>query len=83
MPLLPIAALVYALVWVWAAADGPNFVGCGYRRRGQRAADARRCIGRIDLFPMLLGFALLVMWKHIANIAATQGRDRAADRGKA
>jgi len=57
LPLLWLAALVYALVWLGgmlAAASAPL-----------TAAVA----GRTDLVPMLLGFALLVIWKHRENIA--------------
>jgi glycerol-3-phosphate acyltransferase PlsY len=67
IPLLPFAALVYACVWVGlliavrissvagiaAAASAPLSAAIG----GERA-----------LFPMLLGFALLVVWKHRDNI---------------
>lgn len=67
VPLLPMAALVYAVTWIavlllvrissvagmTAAASGPvSSAFLGYR----------------DLFPLLLGFALLVIWKHRENI---------------
>ena len=66
-PLLPIAAIVYALVWVGlllvvrissvagmaAAATAPLTAAVA----GERA-----------LFPMFLGFAILVIWKHRANL---------------
>jgi acyl phosphate:glycerol-3-phosphate acyltransferase len=66
-PLLPVAALVYALVWVGlllllrissvagmlAAASAPLSVAV---------------LGRDELFPLLIGFALLVIWKHRANV---------------
>jgi len=68
VPLFWPAALAYALIWAWllfmirissvaglaAAVSAPVTVAL---------------IGRIDLMPMLFGFALLVMWKHIPNIA--------------
>ena len=68
IPLLWLAALIYALIWlglllifrisslagILAAASAPL-----------TAAIA----GRADLLPMLLGFALLVIWKHRENIA--------------
>lgn len=67
VPLLPIAAAVYALVWLGllltirlasvasmvAAASAPLSAGV---------------MDRDEYFPMLLGFALLVVWKHRANI---------------
>ena len=67
IPLLPIAAAVYALVWVGllltvriasvaslvAAASAPVSAGV---------------MDRDELFPLLLGFAMLVVWKHKDNI---------------
>ncbi|MEP7316173.1 MAG: glycerol-3-phosphate 1-O-acyltransferase PlsY [Sphingomicrobium sp.] len=67
-PLLPVAGLVYALVWIGlllilrissvagiaAAASAPL---TAFVLRDQY------------LFPMLLGFALLVIWRHRENIA--------------
>ena len=67
VPLFWQAAVVYALLWVGlllvlrissvagmaAAASAPTMAAL---------------LGREDLFPMLLGFALLVVWKHRENI---------------
>lgn len=67
IPLLPVAALVYALIWVGlllllrissvagmaAAVSAPLTAAIA----GDRA-----------LFPMLLGFAILVIWKHRENL---------------
>ena len=67
IPLLPIAAAVYSLVWVGlllavrissvaglvAAASAPLSAGV---------------MDRDELFPLLLGFAMLVIWKHRENI---------------
>ncbi|WP_309612117.1 glycerol-3-phosphate 1-O-acyltransferase PlsY [Sphingomonas sp.] len=68
IPLLPFAALVYALVWL-----GLLLVARISSLAGMIAAASAPLtaylVGRIDLFPMLLGFALLVIWKHRANIA--------------
>ena len=68
IPLLPFAALIYALVWV-----GLLLVARISSLAGMIAAASAPItaylVGRIDLFPMLLGFALLVIWKHRANIA--------------
>ncbi|MCY7399263.1 MAG: glycerol-3-phosphate acyltransferase, partial [Sphingomonas bacterium] len=67
IPLLPVAALVYALVWVglllllrissvagmMAAASAPLTAAIA----GERA-----------LLPMLIGFAILIIWKHRENL---------------
>jgi len=67
IPLLPIAALVYAVVWIGllltvrissvagmvAAASAPVTAGV---------------IGDESRFPLLLGLALLVIWKHRDNV---------------
>jgi len=67
IPLLPIAALVYAVVWIGlllvvrissvagmaAAASAPVTAGV---------------IGDDGRFPLLLGLALLVIWKHRDNV---------------
>ena len=67
VPLLPVAALVYALVWVGlllllrissvagmaAAASAPLSAAIA----GERA-----------LLPMLIGFAILIIWKHRENL---------------
>ena len=67
VPLLPMAALIYAVTWIAmllmvrissvagmsAAASGP--VSSAF-------------LGHRELFPLLLGFALLVIWKHRENI---------------
>jgi glycerol-3-phosphate acyltransferase PlsY len=68
IPLLPLAAAIYAAVWIGlliavrissvagmaAAASAPLSAAIG----GERA-----------LFPMLLAFAMLIVWKHRENIA--------------
>ena len=68
IPILPFAALIYALVWL-----GLLLVARISSLAGMIAAASAPLtaylVGRIDLFPMLLGFALLVIWKHRANIA--------------
>ena len=48
IPLLPIAAGVYAAIWILLLADVPNFVGCGNGRRHQRA-DSRGRSSFIDV----------------------------------
>ena len=68
IPILPFAALVYALVWL-----GLLLVARISSLAGMLAAASAPVsalvLGRSDLFPMLLGFALLVIWKHRENIA--------------
>ena len=65
---LPFAAIVYALLWV-----GLLLVARISSVAGMVAAASAPLtafvVGRPDLFPLLLGFALLVIWKHRANIA--------------
>ncbi len=66
--LLPIAGAVYALVWV-----GLLFIVRISSVAGIAAALSApvtaAILGADGLIPMLLGFALIVVWKHRANIA--------------
>lgn len=66
-PLLPVAALVYALVWI-----GLLIVVRISSVAGMAAAASAPITAAVvneqALFPMLLGFALLVIWKHQENI---------------
>jgi glycerol-3-phosphate acyltransferase PlsY len=66
-PLLPVAALVYALVWI-----GLLFIVRISSVAGMAAAASAPITAAVvneqALFPMLLGFALLVIWKHQENI---------------
>ena len=68
VPLLPIAALAYALIWAWLLAMIRISSVAGLAAAVSAPLTAA-LIGRLDLMPMLFGFALLVMWKHIPNIA--------------
>lgn len=67
IPLLPMAALVYAVVWI-----GLLLVVRISSIAGMIAAASAPVtaivIGQQLLFPLLLGFALLVIWKHRENI---------------
>lgn len=68
VPLLPAAAAVFAAVWIVAllATRYSSVAGIA------AALSAPFSAGLADedgLFPMLLGFALLVAWKHRANIS--------------
>ncbi len=68
IPLLPVAALIYAMVWT-----GLLLVGRISSVAGMTAAISApvvaAVVGQDDLMPMLLGFAILVVWKHKANLA--------------
>jgi glycerol-3-phosphate acyltransferase PlsY len=73
VPLLPIVALAYALIWVWLLVMIRISSVAGLAAAVSAPLTAA-LIGRIDLMPMLFGFALLVMWKHIPNIARLKAR---------
>ena len=68
VPLLPVAALVFALVWVamYLAARYSALSGIS---AALSAPVSAALFGAPGLVPMLLGFALLVVWKHRTNIA--------------
>jgi len=68
VPLLPIAALAYALIWVWLLLMIRISSVAGIAAAASAPLTAA-LIGRADMMPMLLGFALLVIWKHLPNIA--------------
>ena len=82
IPLLPIAALVFVLVWA-----GLLLILRISSLAGMAAAVSApvsaAVLGRDDLFPLLVGFALLVVWKHHANLrrllAGTEPRVGAKD----
>jgi len=65
--LLPIAGLVYALVWVALLATVRISSVAGIAAAVSAPLTAAM-VGARQYFPMLLGFALLVLWKHRANI---------------
>jgi glycerol-3-phosphate acyltransferase PlsY len=67
IPLLPVAAAVFAAVWllVLLAIRISSVAGISAAISAPVTAAA---IGSETLFPMLLGFALLVVWKHRTNI---------------
>lgn len=67
IPLLPLAALIYAAVWVsmLIAVRVSSVAGMAAAASAPLAA----AFGGYDrLFPLLLGFALLIVWKHRENI---------------
>jgi glycerol-3-phosphate acyltransferase PlsY len=65
--LLPIAGAVYALVWVGLLATVRISSVAGIAAALSAPVTAA-FLGADRYFPMLLGFALLVVWKHRANI---------------
>ena len=67
IPLLPIAAVVYAVVWLGLLLLVRISSVAGIAAAISAPITAA-VLGADDLFPMLLGFALLVVWKHRANI---------------
>jgi glycerol-3-phosphate acyltransferase PlsY len=67
IPLLPIAALVYALLWFGLLLLLRISSVAGMVAAASAPVTAA-VLGHQDLFPMLLGFALLVIWKHRDNI---------------
>ena len=66
-PLLPIAAIVYAIVWVGLLLTIRISSVAGMAAAASAPLTAA-VLGEQALFPMLLGFALLVIWKHRGNI---------------
>ena len=67
VPLLPMAALVYAIVWVGLLLVLRISSVAGMAAAASAPVTAA-VLGETALFPMLLGFALLVIWKHRENI---------------
>jgi glycerol-3-phosphate acyltransferase PlsY len=65
--LLPIAGAVYALVWVGLLLTARISSVAGIAAAVSAPITAA-ALGADHFFPMLLGFALLVVWKHRANI---------------
>ena len=67
IPLLPLAALIYALVWI-----GLLLVARISSLAGMSAAASAPLTafiaGEQELLPMLIGLALLVIWRHRDNI---------------
>ena len=66
-PLLPVGAAVYALVWVGLLLTVRISSVAGMIAAASAPLSAA-VLGKDELFPLLLGFALLVIWKHRANI---------------
>jgi len=65
--ILPVAAAVYAAIWVLALLTIRISSVAGMAAAASAPLSAA-ILGNGALFPMLLGFALLVLWKHRANL---------------
>ena len=68
---LPMAAIVYAVVWVGLLLLVRISSVAGIAAAVSAPVSAA-VTGERSLFPMLLGFALLVVWKHRANLVRLQ-----------
>lgn len=66
IPLLPIAAIVYAFVWLILVRTTRISSVAGMS--AAVSAPITAAVVRSSLLPMLLGLALLVLWKHRENI---------------
>ncbi|MET0249228.1 MAG: glycerol-3-phosphate 1-O-acyltransferase PlsY [Sphingobium sp.] len=62
------AGLVFATVWIGALL-GTRWSSVGGMAAAASAPVAMWAFGRIDLFPVALALALIVLWRHRANIA--------------
>ena len=68
IPLLPIGAAIYAVVWVGLLVL-LRISSVAGMVAALSAPVSAAILGERLLFPMFVGFALLVVWKHKANIA--------------
>ncbi|QDP20201.1 glycerol-3-phosphate 1-O-acyltransferase PlsY [Sphingomonas xanthus] len=68
LPFLPIAAAIYAAVWIGLLLLVRISSVAGMAAAASAPVTAV-FLGEKSLFPLLLGFALLVVWKHKDNIA--------------
>ncbi len=66
-PLIPVAAAVYALVWLGLLLILRISSVAGILAVASAPLSAA-VLGKDELFPLLLGFAILVIWKHRENI---------------
>jgi acyl phosphate:glycerol-3-phosphate acyltransferase len=67
IPLVPVAALVYAAIWLVLLLTIRISSVAGLAAAASAPVTAA-IVNEDALFPMLLGFALLVIWKHRENI---------------
>ena len=83
IPLLPIAAAIYAAVWLGLLLTVRISSVAGIAAAVSAPVSAA-ILGATNFFPMLLGFALLVIWKHRANLARLKaGAEPRIGKGKA
>ena len=83
IPLLPVAAAIYAAVWLGLLLTVRISSVAGIAAAVSAPVSAA-ILGATNLFPMLLGFALLVIWKHRANLARLKaGTEPSIGKGKA
>ena len=68
IPLLPIGAVIYAVVWIGLLLI-VRISSVAGMIAALSAPVSAAILGDQFLFPMLLAFALLVVWKHKTNIA--------------
>ena len=66
-PLLPVAAIIYALVWIGLLLVLRISSVAGMAAAASAPVTAA-VAGATTLFPMFLGLAILVIWKHRENI---------------
>jgi acyl phosphate:glycerol-3-phosphate acyltransferase len=66
-PLMPLGAGVYALVWLGLLLTVRISSVAGMVAAATAPLSAA-VVGKDEFFPMMLGFALLVVWKHRPNI---------------
>ncbi len=82
IPLLPVAAIVYALIWILLLLLLRISSVAGMS--AAVSAPITAAVLHSSFFPMLLGFALLVLWKHRENILRlTRGTEPRIGSGKA
>lgn len=67
IPLLPIAALVYGLVWIGLLLTVRISSVAGMAAAASAPVTAA-VVGDVGRFPLLFGLAVLVIWKHRDNI---------------
>ena len=67
IPLIPAAAIIYAAVWIILLLTTRISSAAGIAAAASAPITAA-ILGSRTLLPMLLGFALLIIWKHRENI---------------
>ena len=83
IPLVPAAAIVYAAIWLTLLLAIRISSVAGIAAAASAPITAA-IVGNQTLLPMLLGFALLIIWKHRENILRLKaGTEPRIGRGKA